>query len=48
MTNEQIRQQIVDMIPFAHMERFETLWTMLTPKYERLLIGSFSIIFFVY
>jgi hypothetical protein len=36
MTNEQIRQQIVDMIPFAHMERFETLWTMLTPKYERL------------
>jgi len=36
MTNEQIRQQIVDMIPFAHMERFETLWMMLTPKYERL------------
>jgi hypothetical protein len=36
MTNEQIRQQIVDMIPFAHMERFETLWLMLTPKYERL------------
>jgi len=36
MTNEQIRQQIVDMIPFAHMERFETLWTMLTPKHERL------------
>jgi hypothetical protein len=36
MTNEQIRQQMIDMIPFAHMERFETLWTMLTPKYERL------------
>ena len=36
MTNEQIRQQIIDMIPFAHMERFETLWLMLTPKYERL------------
>jgi hypothetical protein len=36
MTNEQIRQQIVDMIPFAHMERFETLWLMLTPKHERL------------
>jgi hypothetical protein len=36
MTNEQIRQQMLDMIPFAHMERFETLWLMLTPKYERL------------
>jgi hypothetical protein len=36
MTNEQIRQQIVDMIPFAHMERFEILWLMFTPKHERL------------
>jgi hypothetical protein len=36
MTNEQIRQEIIDMIPFRHMERFETLWTMLTPRYERL------------
>lgn len=36
MTNEQIRQQIVDMIPFAHIERFETLWSMVIPKYERL------------
>ena len=27
---------MLDMIPFAHMERFETLWLMLTPKYERL------------
>jgi hypothetical protein len=36
MTNEQIRQQMLDMIPFAHMERFELLWTMIIPKYERL------------
>ena len=36
MTNEQIRQELIDMIPFRHMERFETLWLMLTPRYERL------------
>lgn len=36
MTNEQIRQEIIDMIPFRYMERFETLWLMLTPRYERL------------
>lgn len=24
------------MIPFRHMERFELLWTMITPRYERL------------
>lgn len=36
MTNEQIRQEMVDMIPFRYLERFETLWTMITPRYERL------------
>lgn len=36
MTNEQIRSEIIDMIPFRHMERFEILWTMITPRYERL------------
>ena len=36
MTNEKIRSEIVDMIPFRHMERFELLWTMITPRYERL------------
>jgi hypothetical protein len=36
MTNEQIRQELIDMIPFRYMERFETLWLMLTPRYERL------------
>lgn len=36
MTNEQIRQEIAEMIPFRYMERFELLWTMIIPKYERL------------
>ena len=36
MTNEQIRAEMMDMIPFRYMERFETLWLMLTPRYERL------------
>ena len=36
MTNEQIRAEMIDMIPFRYMERFETLWLMLTPRYERL------------
>lgn len=36
MTNEQIRNEVLDMIPFRHMERFELLWTMITPRYERL------------
>jgi len=36
MTNDKIRSEIVDMIPFRHMERFELLWTMITPRYERL------------
>lgn len=38
MTNAQIRSEMIDMIPFRHMERFETLWTMLVPKYERLTV----------
>lgn len=38
MTNEQIRSEMIDMIPFRHMERFETLWTMLVPKHERLTV----------
>jgi hypothetical protein len=36
MTNEKIRAEIIDMIPFRYMERFETLWSMITPRYERL------------
>jgi len=36
MTNEQIRQEIIDMIPLRYMERFEDLWVMLTPRHERL------------
>jgi chromosomal replication initiation ATPase DnaA len=36
MTNEQIRQEVAEMIPLRHMERFELLWTMIIPKYERL------------
>ena len=38
MTNEQIRGEIIDMVPFRHIERFETLWNMITPRYERLTI----------
>jgi hypothetical protein len=36
MTNEQIRLEILDMIPFRYLERFEVLWGQLIPKHERL------------
>ena len=36
MTNEEIRAELIDMMPFRHVDRFETLWLMLTPRHERL------------